>query len=184
MSGQWMDFMSDTLWNGRRCRLFNVIDEFNRELFDIEVDTSLPARRVIETLARICEWRGTPNVIRVDNGPGFISTKLELWCEQHNIMLDFIRPGKPTKNARVERFNGSSRREMLDCYVFSSLSEVRKKTEELMIDYNYHRLHDALEDLSPIQFFKGIIKVRNCLLKSGLDFGEAYKDKYLLLAIN
>lgn len=128
--------MSDTLWNGRRYRLLNIIDEFNREILDIEVDTSLPALRVIQTLERIFEWRGTPKTIRVDNGPEFISTKLEFWCKEQNITLDFIRPGKPTENARVERFNGSFRREMLDCYIFNSLSEVRdvfKKDE----DYRY-----------------------------------------------
>ena len=149
-----MDFMSDTLWSGRRYRLLNVIDEYNREMLDIEIDTSLPARRVIETLERICEWRGKPNTIRLDNGPEFISTRLELWCEQHDIKLDFIRPGKPTENARVERFNGSFRRELLDCYVFGSLSEVREKAEEWMIDYNYHRPHESLGDLSPVQFLE------------------------------
>lgn len=149
-----MDFMSDTLWSGRRYRLLNVIDEYNREMLDIEIDTSLPARRVIETLERICEWRGKPNTIRLDNGPEFISTRLELWCAQHDIKLDFIRPGKPTENARVERFNGSFRRELLDCYVFSSLSEVREKAEEWMIDYNYHRPHESLGDLSPVQFLE------------------------------
>ena len=147
-----MDFMSDTLWSGRRYRLLNVIDEFNRELLDIEIDTSLPSRRVIQTLDRICEWRGKPKVIRLDNGPEFISTHLELWCKQNSITLDFIRPGKPTENARVERFNGSFRRELLDCYVFHSLKEVREKSYEWMLDYNHHRPHEALDDLSPIQF--------------------------------
>lgn len=146
--------MSDTLWGGRRYRLLNVIDEFNREMLDIEIDTSLSARCVIETLEHICEWRGKPNIIRLDNGPEFISTRLELWCEQQGIKLDFIRPGKPTENARVERFNGSFRRELLDCYLFGSLSEVREKAEEWLIDYNHHRPHESLGDLSPVQFLE------------------------------
>lgn len=149
-----MDFMSDTLWHGKRYRLLNVIDEYNRELLDVEIDTSLPSRRVIQTLERICDYRGYPNTIRVDNGPEFISTYLELWCNNHNIKLDFIRPGKPTENARVERFNGSFRRELLNCYVFGSLSEVREKVFEWMEDYNHHRPHEALNNLSPIQFLQ------------------------------
>jgi len=149
-----MDFMSDTLWHGRRYRLLNIIDEFNRELLHVKVDTSLPARRVIEALEQVCEYKGYPNSIRVDNGPEFISTHLELWCNKHNIVLDFIRPGKPTENARVERFNGSMRRELLDCHIFTSLSEVRVKVEEWMLDYNYHRPHEALDNLSPIEFLK------------------------------
>ena len=149
-----MDFMSDTLWHGKRYRLLNIIDEYNREFLDVEIDTSLPAHRVIRTLERACEWRGYPNTIRVDNGPEFISTQLELWCNSHNITLDFIRPGKPTENARVERFNGSFRRELLNCYVFGSLSEVREKVEDWKYDYNHHRPHEALDNLSPIKFLE------------------------------
>jgi len=149
-----MDFMSDTLWHGRRYRVLNIIDEFNRELLHVKVDTSLPARRVIEALEQVCEYKGYPNSIRVDNGPEFISAHLELWCKRYNIELDFIRPGKPIENARVERFNGSMRRELLDCHIFTSLSEVREKIEEWMFDYNYHRPHEALGNLSPIEFLK------------------------------
>ena len=68
--------------------------------------------------------------------------------------MDFIRPGKPTENAKVERFNGSMRRELLDCHIFTSLSEVRKIVKEWMIDYNHRRPHEALDNLSPIQFLK------------------------------
>lgn len=149
-----MDFMSDTLWHGKRYRLLNIIDEFNRELLHVKVDTSLPARRVIEALEQVCEYKGYPRSIRVDNGPEFISTHLEIWCSKHNITLDFIRPGKPTENARVERFNGSMRRELLDCHIFTSLSEVREKVQEWMADYNYQRPHEALDNLSPIEFLK------------------------------
>lgn len=148
-----MDFMSDTLWYGKRYRLLNIIDEYNREFLDVEIDTSLPAHRVIRVLERVCEYRGYPNTIRVDNSPEFISTPLELWCNKHNITLDFIRPGKPTENARVERFNGSFRRELLDCYVFGSLSEVREKVKEWKYDYNHHRPHEALEKFKPYQIF-------------------------------
>jgi putative transposase len=149
-----MDFMSDSLYSGRRYRLLNVIDEFNRELLDVEVDTSLPAVRVIKTLERICDWRGSPTAIRVDNGPEFISHKLAQWCEIRKIDLQFNRPGTPTDNARVERFNGSFRRELLDAYLFNSLSEVRMMAEEWMIDYNTERSHDALGKLTPIEFLQ------------------------------
>ena len=147
-----MDFMSDTLWHGKRYRLLNIIDQYNREFLDVQIDTSLPSRRVVKALQRVCEYRGYPNSIRVDNRPEFISTYLEMWCKNHNIKLDFIRPGKPTENARVERFNGSLRRELLNCYIFGSLSQVREKAQEWMEDYNCHRPHEALNDLSPIEF--------------------------------
>jgi len=63
-----MDFMHDQLTDGRRFRLLNVIDDYNREGLGIEVDFSLPSPRVIRTLERIIEWRGKPKSIRCDNG--------------------------------------------------------------------------------------------------------------------
>ena len=61
-----MDFMHDQLSDGRSFRLFNVLDDFNREGLGIEVDLSLPSARVIRSLERIIEWRGKPRVIRCD----------------------------------------------------------------------------------------------------------------------
>ena len=109
---QWaMDFMSDTLYGGRRYRILNIMDEFNRELIEFEVSNSLPSNKVIQALQRAIDFRGKPKSIRVDNGPEFISHKLEAYCYIHNIELKFIQPGKPMQNSRVERFNGSRRRE-------------------------------------------------------------------------
>jgi putative transposase len=149
-----MDVMSDSLYSGRRYRLLNIIDEFNRELLDIEIDSSLPALRVIKTLDRICDWRGYPKAIRVDNGPEFISNRLEEWCRYRGIELQFNRPGTPTDNARIERFNGSFRRELLDCYIFNTLSEVRAMAEDWMEDYNNERSHDSLDKLTPMEYLE------------------------------
>ena len=101
--------MHDSLWDGRSYRLLNVIDDYNRQVLHIETDTSLPALRVIRVLSRLKETRGLPIMIRVDNGPEFISQKLDQWCKEHQITLAFIQPGKPTQNAYIERFNGSMR---------------------------------------------------------------------------
>ena len=68
-----MDFMSDSLNTGRSIRTFNVVDDYNRECLGIEVDHSLPAQRVIQSLERLIEWRGKPKAIRCDNGPEYIS---------------------------------------------------------------------------------------------------------------
>jgi putative transposase len=145
-----MDFMSDSLLSGRKFRTFNLMDDYNREALAIEVDTSLPAERIIRVLDQITEWRGNPKSIRVDNGPEFISSALGLWCEEKGINLQFIQPGKPTQNAYIERFNGSFRRDVLDAYLFEDIQQVRILAEEWMEDYNYHRPHDALDGRSPM----------------------------------
>jgi putative transposase len=145
-----MDFMSDALLCGRKFRTLNLLDDFNREALAIEIDTSLPAERVVRILERTIQWRGKRQRIRVDNGPEFISSKLGLRCEQHQINLQFIQPGKPSQNAYIERFNGSFRKDILDAYLFETLSQVRILADEWMHDYNYERPHDALNGRSPV----------------------------------
>lgn len=149
-----IDFMSDRLVDGRKFRLFNVIDDFNRESLVIEVDTSIPSLRVIRVLEKLISMRGCPSNIRCDNGPEFISHKLEEWCshKSRQITLQFIQPGKPMQNGYIERKNGSIRRELLNAYLFYSLAEVRAKCEEWRMDYNTERPHKSLGYLPPLMY--------------------------------
>lgn len=147
-----MDFMSDSLWNGRKIRLLNIIDDYNREILNIETDTSLPTQRVIRVLENIGNSRGFPKMIRVDNGPEFISAKLDMWCKEKNIKLIFIQPGEPTQNAYIERFNGTFRRDVLNAYVFKSIKEVEEIISEWMYDYNYNRPHKSLKNKTPMEY--------------------------------
>lgn len=146
-----IDYMTDSLWDGTRYRLLNIMDDYNRQVLAIEADTSLPALRLIRVLERLEEVRSTPKMIRVDNGPEFISEKLDVWCKLRNIQLVFIQPGKPMQNGYVERLNGNIRRELLNAYVFKTLSEVRQKADEWMYDYNFHRPHQALNYRTPVE---------------------------------
>lgn len=147
-----MDFVCDSLVDGRRFRLLNIIDDYNRECLAIEVDTSLPALRVIRVLNRLLETRSKPMAIRVDNGPEFISDRLQYWCDEKQIRLQFIQPGKPVQNAFIERNNGSLRKELLDAYLFYSLQDVRIMAEEWREDYNCHRPHQSLGFVPPAEF--------------------------------
>ncbi len=97
-----VDFMHDALVCGRRFRTFNVVDDFNREALSIEIDLNLPALRVVRVLDGIAANRGYPVMLRMDNGPEFISLALAEWAEQHAVKLEFIQPGKPTQNALTE----------------------------------------------------------------------------------
>lgn len=144
-----IDFMNDSLWDGRRFRLLNIMDDFNREVLAIEADTSLPSLRVIRVLEKIEQIKGLPQMIRVDNGPEFISAKLDQWCKTRKIQLVFIQPGKPMQNGYIERLNGSLRRELLNAYVFRTVPEVRMMAEKWKIDYNNHRPHETLKNKTP-----------------------------------
>lgn len=149
-----IDFMSDSLVDGRKFRLLNVIDDFNRASLAIEVDSSLPSLRVIRVLERLLKERGKPANIRTDNGPEFISHKWQQWCEEKQITLQFIQPGKPMQNTYIERKNGSIRRELLNAYLFYSLSEVRVMCGEWRQDYNGERPHKSLGYLSPLRYYE------------------------------
>ena len=147
-----LDFMSDSLSNGRAIRTLNILDDYNREALWIEVDTSLPAERVVRVLENLLLWRTTPKQIRMDNGPQLISQRLERWAKEKQIELLHIQPGKPAQNAYIERFNRTYREEVLDAYLFDDLEEIRVITERWLEDYNTIRPHEALQGLPPRQF--------------------------------
>ena len=147
-----LDFMSDSLYHGRRFRTLNVMDEGVREVLDIVVDTSLPSARVARTLDQIREWRGKPDAIRCDNGPEFLGQAFVDWCEEHRIDIRYIQPGKPNQNAYIERFNRTYRGEVLNAYLFQSLDEVRDVTAKWMREYNEERPHDSLGDVAPSEY--------------------------------
>lgn len=146
-----MDFMHDALSDGRSYRLFNVIDDFNREGLGIEVDLSLPAERVIRALEQIIEWRGAPQVIRCDNGPEYISGRLATWAEKRGIRIEHIQPGKPQQNAYIERYNRTVRYDWLGQYLFDSIEEVQDFATRWLWTYNHERPNMALGGITPKQ---------------------------------
>jgi putative transposase len=147
-----VDFMSDTLYGGRRFRTLNILDEGVREGLAIEVDTSLPAERVIRVLEQVVSWRGRPQVLRLDNGPELIADRFMTWCAARGIELRYILPGKPDQNAFIERFNRTYRTEVLNACVFESLDQVRELSAEWLQSYNEERPHDALAGLPPAMY--------------------------------
>jgi putative transposase len=144
-----MDFVSDALFNGRRFRALTIIDVYTRECLGLYADQRITGENVVEALETICCERGTPDRIKVDNGPEFISKVLDTWAYSANINLDFSRPGKPTDNAHIESFNGSFRDECLNINWFLSIEDVRGKLESWRTDYNEFRPHSSLGNLTP-----------------------------------
>ena len=150
-----MDFMRDTLADGRVFRTLNVVDDLTRECLAIEVDSSLPGERVTRVLDAIAWSRGYPEGIVVDNGPEFSGRVLDAWAHKHRIKLLFIRPGKPIDNAFVESFNGKFRDECLNEHWFTDLPDARQTIETWRRDYNQVRPHSSLGNLTPDAFARG-----------------------------
>lgn len=146
-----MDFMHDSLSDGRTYRLLNINDDFNREGLTIEVDFSLPAERVIRVLNQIIEWRGKPKVIRCDNGPEYISGALMEWADNRAIEIAHIQPGKPQQNAYIERYNRTVRYDWLAQYLFDTIEEVQAFATRWLWTYNHERPNMALGGITPKQ---------------------------------
>ncbi len=144
-----MDFMSDSLYNGRRFRLLTLVDTATRECPAIEVDQSLTGQRVVAVLERLKQSRGLPQRIAVDNCPEFVSKALDAWAHAHGVQLEFIWPGTPTDNPYIEAFNGRVRDECLSQHWFVSLEDARHTIETWRLDYNHDRPHGALGNCTP-----------------------------------
>ena len=147
-----MDFMSDSLADGRRIRTLNVIDHYNRECKGIDIARSMPSRRVIEFLKILIERHGKPKRIRTDNGPEFRSKLFQCWLADNGIEWSRIQKGKPQQNAIIERFNKTYREDILDANVFYTLDDALEITNKWLIDYNEERPHEALNYQTPITY--------------------------------
>lgn len=146
------DFMSDALANGRRFRTFNVVDDFNREVLHIEVDTSISSLRLVRIFEQLKRDHGLPQVLRTDNGPEFLGEAFVQWAKANGMAIQYIQPGKPNQNAYIERFNRTFREEVLSQHLFATLDDVREAAWWWMQEYNEQRPHDALGDLTPVEY--------------------------------
>ena len=151
-----MDFVSDSLYSGRRFRVLTLVDDFSKECPFLLADHSITGSRVARTLDYLAELKGLPEVITVDNGPEFISKALDLWAYENNVKLRFIQPGKPVQNAYIESFNGKFRDECLNDNVFISLQSAKEIIERWRVDYNTARPHSSLNNMTPEEFSQTI----------------------------
>lgn len=140
-----MDFMHDTLVDGRTMRVFTVVDVATRECVALVAAPQFRGTDVAAHLDAAAAARGArPAVVQCDNGTEFTSQALDHWAYWNHVQLDFSRPGKPVDNCVCEAFNGSLRRECLSQHWFASLAEAQVILETWRQDYNDHRPHTTL----------------------------------------
>jgi putative transposase len=154
-----MDLLQDALATGRKVRALAIEDAYSREMLAIEVDTSLPALRVVRVLERLRVERGLPARIVIDNGTEFTSKSLNKWANQNAVTLHFIAPGRPMENGYIESFNGKFREECLNEHWFLTLDDARETIESWRLDYNQVRPHSALGYRTPEEFATGYANV-------------------------
>ncbi len=144
-----LDFMRDTLYDGRPFRTLNVINEGNREGLRIECGSSMSSLRLVQVMQELVEVYGRPEAIRLDNGPEMTSHVFVGCARERDIRLMFIQPGKPNQNAFIERFNRSFRAEVLDACLFDSVDQVQELADARLIAYNEQHPHESLGNVPP-----------------------------------
>jgi putative transposase len=144
-----MDFMSDSLYDGRRFRVLTLVDNMSRESPLIAVERSFSGEMVAGLLDQVAQRVGLPQAIQVDNGPEFTSKALDEWAARNTVKLIFSRPGTPTDNPYIEAFNGRLRAECLNQHWFASLEDARRIIEDWRVEYNIERPHTALNNQAP-----------------------------------
>lgn len=147
-----MDFVSDSLANGRRLKCLTVADDFSRECVDIVVDFGIGGEYVTRLLDRAALFRGYPAAVRTDNGPEFTSRAFIAWTQAHRIRHILIEPGRPMQNGYIERFNGRFRDECLSEHWFQTLEQARQEIEVWRRDYNEVRPHSSIGRIPPAQY--------------------------------
>ncbi len=147
-----MDFVSDSLTNGRRIKCFTVADDFSHECVDIAVDYGIGGQYVTRLLDQAALFRGYPDVVRTDNGPEFTSRAFMGWAQSHGIRHILIEPGRPMQNGYIESFNGKFRDECLNDHWFETLPQTRATIAAWRQDYNEVRPHSSCRRMPPAKF--------------------------------
>jgi putative transposase len=147
-----MDFMADQTFDGKKLRVLTIVDNFSRVSPAIGVRRQYTGYDVVRTLEWATKRYGTPQAIRVDNGPEFVSKELDLWAYANDVTLDFSRPGKPTDNAFIESFNARVRQECLNQHWFLSMPDARLKINRWRKEYNEDRPHSMLGYMTPYEY--------------------------------
>jgi len=157
MNERWsMDFVNDSLYDGRKFRVFNLIDDFTRDSIVQHADFSITGIRLVRIFKELEKQRKLPDQIVCDNGPEFTSKDFMKWAYENHVELCFIDKGKPTQNAFIESFNGKFRDECLNEEWFMNLNDARVKIERWKNEYNSERPHSSLGNISPYEFIRRI----------------------------
>jgi len=147
-----MDFVSDSLANGRRIKCLTVADDFSHECVDIAVDYGISGQYVTRLLDRAAIFRGYPAAVRTDNGPEFTCRAFIAWAQAHGVRHILTQPGRPMQNGYIESFNGKFRDECLNEHWFQTLPQARSEISIWRQDYNEVRPHSSLGRIPPAAF--------------------------------
>lgn len=147
-----MDFVFDRVAGGRAIKCLTIVDDATHESVAVEPEHSFSGKHLVRFLQTLCATRGTPRVIRTDNGKEFCGKDMLIWAHEEKVDLRLIEPGKPNQNAYIESFNGRLRDECLNEHLFINLEHARQIIERWRREYNEERPKRSLGGLTPSQY--------------------------------
>jgi putative transposase len=147
-----MDFVFDRVAGGRALKCLTIVDDATHESVAIEPSHAFSGKHLVRFLQTLCATRGTPRVIRTDNGKEFCGKDMLIWAHDEKVDLRLIEPGKPNQNAYIESFNGRLRDECLNEHLFMNLDHARQIIERWRREYNEERPKRSLGGLTPSQY--------------------------------
>ncbi len=150
-----VDFLFDSIKDGRLIKLMPVEDLFSRFSPGIDIQFSIPSERVVEFLEECFRICGKPEVIRTDQGPEFRGKAFERFLERQRIRHEFTEKGSPWQNGDVESFIGKLRDECLNRNLFKSLDQAKEVVKGYRKFYNIERPHSSLNGKVPYEEYKG-----------------------------
>ena len=147
-----LDFQFDSTVDGKAVKIASMLDEHTRLSVLNIVERSITATRLVAELDKaFALWGGPPRVLRMDNGPEFISVALQRFCGDR-IGISYIPPGTPWINGHIESFNNRLRRECLNRNHWTNLLEARVVIGDFKDDHNHRHRHSSLGYLTPAEY--------------------------------
>lgn len=153
-----IDFVFDRIATGRTLKCLVVVDDATHEVVAVVPEHTIGGEHLTRIFDRICSTRGTPSIIRSDNGKEFTGRAMLTWAHRNGVTLKLIEPGKPNQNAYVESLNGRLRDECLNEHWFTSLAHARAVIAAWCSEFNNERPKRSLGGLTPSQYAKQLAR--------------------------
>lgn len=109
-----LDFVSDTLTDGRRFSILAVVDYVTRECIALVGDTSISDRCVSRETDAIIALRGRPKIAVSDKGTEVTSVTILRWSQKQGICWYYIAPRCPAAHACIREREKSTQNAFIE----------------------------------------------------------------------
>lgn len=146
--------------NNIRCHPLSIIDDCSRYCLCCDAKENEQQESARESFINTFRTYGMPKSILCDNGSPWGNsqstsiTKFEVWLMELGILTLHIRMKYPQCQGKVERFNGSYKRERLNFYIPRDIDDAQRSREEYQNFYNNVRPHESLGMDVPAKHYK------------------------------